>query len=99
MSLTPDYEGHWKKEISYFQRISYKALLETTLNPFIWESKGRIGLIFLIKSNAMKCLNKDLTRIPGVFLLAAASLVLLAFPLDLLIFCVSWALNIIICDL
>lgn len=61
MPLTPDYEGHWKKEKSYFKRISYEARLEThmtILNPFIWEFQGRIWLIFLIKSNAMKCLSK-----------------------------------------
>lgn len=51
----------------------YETLLEThmtILNPFLWQSQGRIGLIFLIMANVGKCLNRDLTPIPGVFLFA-----------------------------
>lgn len=85
MSVIPDYEDQWKKENSYLQRISYEALLAThmtILNLFIWQSQGRIGLIFLIMSNAVKYLNKDLTCMPGVFLLACclACLLLPSFP-------------------
>lgn len=55
MSLRPDYEDHWKKEKSYFQKICYEALWETQMikwNPFISQSHGRTGLRFLIMSNA-----------------------------------------------
>jgi len=71
----------------------------TILNPFLWQSQGRIGLIFLIMANVGKRLKRDLTHVPGVFLLAvllsSSFLLFILFPFILTQFA-FWVLNIIL---